>query len=1724
MQKYKCWLVAVFSALVVSGLFARGSSDTVETPAKSVDSWLETVDVKDRKPGKYNIVITAKDLAGNKGLAGPFNMYIDPNSDLPVTGITNPLEDMRVPGNLNVVGTCVDDDAVEYVEILLDDSETPIRAEGRDFWSYYLDTTKLSEGKHKLSIYGVDINGVKGKAVSVTWNLDRNTPETAVNNRAMGSLVSGKFDLSGIVTDGNGIKRLFYSLDAGAKWQPLDLKYEKKDNRWTFSLTVNSLLVPDGPSVCWFKAEDGQGSIGIYTFLYFVDNTKPTVTFISPATGAAVNGVFSVSGAARDTIGIASLSWREGKNAGVFDLVKGDPYWVKEFDIRDRKEKLFTVDIIATDIAGNVTTVTQKIPVDLVADIPVLTLDKPAPDSVVESELRVSGFAVDDDSIAEIWYSVDKKEAVKIESKGAFNVALSGFATGKHALEVWPVDENLVAGARTVVPFTVSGAAPEIKIDAIAAERAELHCEAGTELSASVASTSGLKSVAYSITGRSDVTVNVKSGAASAAFKIPVSADFPYGQLALEVKAVDVYDRESKQRLNFYVTNLAIPRDEVPSYSDDTLKSSGEVAIPASGKTPASVGTATVAIDRVLPSDVAFSNGMLVALAGPGRPKAEQIDGSVRLAIDSPVPITGVSWSLNGGAAAKVAAQKSAESATAYTALIPLKALLPAEWTKLEATVTFKDLTTQAVSGVFCVVRPSPAAGIFDDEQFAWGQASRNASDYILLYDGATVSGLYNGKPDKYASSVAFKSPVAGLSVSLSGNAVTVSGAKDGEYPNVELVITDNAGGKFTTAPATFVVDSALPSLSVDTTERPTWLQAALPVSYSASDSRGVAKVEYSFDDGSSWTAFAGAPIGGPGSPTKQSIDISSLPDGKIEFLARATDLTGRVATDWRTFVKDTAIPTVAVTLPAQGDVVNGETTIAFSHSDATKIVSAEYRAPGDRTAKDPTRWLPLTLSSLTNARVGTTDQPLEDKMEFRFIDSANNATVVSAWPFTIDAKADLPVVEIHVPEDNAIIRKDFIISGVVYDDDQPAKIMYKIDDNPYTELAIENSYSIPIPLLSLTDNEHVISVYAVDIHGIRGEEVVRKIRVSLEEPKAAVQLPSFETTNKGVIDISGVASDKNGIARVEISLDNGNSFNLAEGTESWKYRFDTRVIQDGTHVVFVRVYDNYEITGLYSSLINIDNSAPSVTLELPLDGSRSSGNVFISGQTYDSIALEKMTAKISGLDSKQPAIPAALANIPFDTERIISRAVDISSLSEGFYNIEISAFDRAGNVTRVSRNFEVYRGVDRNRIDFLYPMNGEKAQGTFNIYGRVYSEEAVTGLKLFVDDAEAAAAELSSSGYFKFTITPGMIADGTHKLAVRATLAEDKTISSESHSVIYKNDGAWVSIDNLAMGDFAIERPWLSGGSGYAPTAEETAALGVKETAKDAQKAIESKSTAKVEISFDNGKSFLETESDKKGWKFRLETGELTEGYHFMIVRATMKDGAIAVSRTIVQVDKTLPLVKLISPGEGGRYNNEITFSGLSSDDVKLESVMLALRPGDKASYAVPAFIQGLYFDGHFWGATLYDVGVGLTFFEDNVKLQAQFGQFTEKQRAIFSEKPARYGGNVYGIKLLANLMYMPFEFFLGPDFSWLSATAAIGANFSYFTETQSGSPQILSALLGQIEFPRFTAAKRSVFSTFSFYTEGQLWFIPTDVDTSEVDIKSLLPHVTCGVRLNVF
>lgn len=1982
----------------LSALFAFGKREKEDRDVEKMDSWKETFDINEKKAGKYNIVVTATDIGGNQTLAGPMNIFIDPESDLPICGITNPRQDMSVPGNLNIVGTCVDDDAVERVEIVLDGAEdAPLLCTGKDFWSYYLDTNALAEGPHTLSIYGIDINGVKGHPQNVTWHLNRRAPSTEVSSHTMGMLVSGKQKITGIVTDGNGISALSFSVDGGETFLPIKVELEKKTKNWVFEYQLDTTKIEDGPRVSWFKAVDTMGSVGMYSFLFFVDNTKPDVQIVSPTAEQSVNGKFSVAGFAKDTIGMTSLTWEFNEQTGEIELIPGNPFFTVNFDVRNLSKKDMELKVKGIDTAGNISMLTKKIIIDAASDKSNVTVSAPIADATIFGDISLAGVALDDDGIAEVYYSVDDGTPVTLVTDGAFMDTIPAPTAGKHVLKVWAKDVDDVEGNITTVNFTASGEVP--LFDALTltlGEKAETStpCVPGMEINPEsqpkiktvAKSDCGIKSLYWQFSGKEPQAVSLKE---------PVKGSLPveitlntmnWGFGEITVTAIDIYDRKTETKLPVYLTNLTKTRGtpEVV-FSDSTINEDGLVVFDPTirtsgyfvgGKaatvklvpdtryasvrlennsiifTPGTVygtseavkvevttskgikyqsrplkfclpapapeillkdtsvrdGQYTVSVEgsvrtglavaslqyRILSptasgttqasewNDVSVSSGnsfsiscpsalipqqtvsvleikvvdtgntaaangvvinavpaivqpeagkpipvpkavvywldgedvyYAVNYAGPlaenvsltsnkvaveadgknvvlysrggriarttlnpgdtslefsgltGEAKAKTFsgsytakrDGSVKMwiesvnetpynsgvevvfsplgtpekevrdsmliVVESDVAVSEITAKINDGAEIKATLRKN-DGGRRFEADLPL-VNIPANITKISATAKMEKGSPVTVSGTISVLRAKDASEIVDAEKVYWQQ---NAEEFYLIDSSNPSFAALNAYGNfKAPFTVEFNTSVNGLSAEVSGSTIIIHGTKEGEYKNVVLKIKDAEGIEYKSDAVSIRVDNSAPVINWAVPETQIWAQKEFKVSGTVTEAVGVVRSAWTVDGGTNWNTLNLSAADATGLRSFDSkIDITNVEDGLVVMQILVTDNAGKTTQLQKVIHKDTVAPEIAVILPEAEATVNGETRIVFDITDVGKVVKAEYVAAPVDGAKEGVRY-PIELTPLVTTMIGTKDQPILDNMIFEFTDIAGNVTKKAAWEFKIDAQSDLPVAEIHVPDEMQIIQTDFVISGVVYDDDGEAKIWYKIDNDEFKSLeGYGSSFSIPVPLTSMTDNEHTVTVFAEDIRGVKGTEVVRTFRISLEEPKGQVTQPAVDETVKGVVNLAGVTSDKNGIEKVQVSVDNGNSYITAEGTENWTYSFDTHIIQDGTHVVFLKVWDKYGIQGLYSSLMNIDNTAPNIRLELPIDDSKTSGMLFFSGQTTDNIGLKKLYIRIRNLDKTQEDVPAKLAQIDLVPDDIITRGVDLSELKDGFYNVEVTGEDAGGNISRVSRNIQLDRALSKARVDVLYPLNNEKICGHFNLYGKITSEKKVENIFLYVDGQEIAQAELSLAGYYRFALTPDNLTTGAHKIIVRAMLEGAEVVESAEQILDYSIAGPWIAIDTIGMGDFAVDRPYLKGRAGYNLTDEELAQLASKETDKEIKAALKLKEVEKVDLSFDNGKTFTDL-SEEGDWEYRIENGDMPEGYHFMVVRALMKDGERALTRMIVQVDKTAPYIKLISPGNGGKYNQEIVFSGLSSDDVKLKNVNLALRSGDKASYEVPGFIQGLYFDIHGWGATLWDVGMGLTFFDDNVKLQVQYGQFTDEQWGWFeTTEPKRYGGNVFGAKLLANIFYLPFSYFAGPDWTWLSASLAVGANFSLFMETQSGSPQMLSAVLVQLEFPRITVAKNRAFRTFSFYTEFQLWFAPTDVDTSGItkEVATFIPHITGGLRFNVF
>lgn len=2018
-------LLFILGLILPVNLFAHGAKDIDEMDVSNLESWQESFELAGKKKGKYNIMVTATDLGGNVHIEGPHNLYIDPDSDLPISGITNPHQDMRIVGNLNIVGTCVDDDAVQYVELILDgDEEHPVRASGKEFWSYYLDTTKLEEGPHTIKVVGADINGLVGKPVELSWNLDRRQPVTAVNNREMGELVSGSVKFTGVVSDGNGIKELSYSVDNGETFK--DIKLKDKKTFKEFEISVDTKKFPDGPAVLWFKAIDNAGSTGIYSFLYFIDNTRPEISIIAPLEKDAQYGKVAVCGVAKDALGITELKWTFGTESGDFDLVPGNPYWGITFDTMDSKDTSRKFTITGKDLVGNVTTVSRTITLDQELDKPTLTFSEPTSDTVVTAEdaVYVRGIAKDKEGISSVFYKLDNGGFIEEKTKGTFYGKItdgSEIAPGRHTITAYAVDKNGVKGNEFSVSFNALGPVPafsEAKLSGgvgsgPVVDGMSVHPEAGLSFQTTVSSGLGLESVHYELiwgstgTKAQDIACN---GATSQLVNIPMSPDMPKGVVKVYIVATDTIGRKTDYRALLDVVNTSLVTTTEPKvvFDDSTVSEDGviinntefpatgyfiggnartveivpatnfataelnknqiilvpgkgvgtsepvvvrvttdqgirydsqkivfrnDTAVPVltlkefnetktidgtegtvtiSGSASCSTGLKNVyytvfssratmagnvinAMESIVKSDpvklelkrgafsfefnapekgyglyfievVAESNAgiktssavcirnvpelgmqpngkpyvakspMIVWADGeevyagcitqdPLAPVSEEpageapaegeeaaaAEGAEGEAEAKPAEIqdfkifkraemtpgsNSLNWSVtnqkgktfpskysanrtpdikasfvyvndkrylsgvpveieNGGTGSLSAyvdfegtlsgatyeitgeavpggSEKQNGTATItpveavpnrYEVKVPLTGL-PVRINKVKLSLKVGSYTKDLV-GSIAVVRPLDKGNTDDNRSIYLMESAGTVYDKenkVYMMKAGSSFNFYCNTPEIVSADLL--NPIDGITLERNGNNVILTISKDGSFKWQQIRVKDINGIAYTSSEAHFLVDSSAPEVVISTPALHGWVKKSLRITGTATDTSGIKGGEYSIDGGLTWKnlAISNATKGSLGVTFSNTEDISSFEDGEIRVDVRVYDTAGHVSYARTVAHKDTTPPTVEIVMPTDEAVVNGDNLIGFKVYDEGSFEKAFYIAPPG--AKNVQPKFELIPDNFLMTHIGTEIMPIDDAMSFQFLDDAGNVTTVESWKFMIDNKSDLPIAEVHLPAENEVITRDFTISGVVYDDDGASTIYYRIDKGEYIELPEPGtSFAIDIPFSTMVDNEHTIYVYAIDVNGVKGPVMERKFRISTEEPKGAVVTPSIDTSVRGVVTLTGYASDKNSIDRVYVSLDNGNSYNLAVGQEDWKYTFDTRAVPNGTQVVFIKIFDKYGIQGLYSSLVNIDNQAPEMILDYPEDYSITSGPLFFSGYAFDNVNITEMYVTIRSLDGK--TIPRNMQKINFQLERIIANTLDFGTLESGFYNVELTALDKAGNATHVSRNIQVDKNKPVAVVNLLYPLNGEHKQGNFNIYGEASADKEIESLALYIDDKFIADTLLQKTGFFKFPITSAQIETGMHKYRVDARVRGGTVIRSREQTLDYTSHGPWVTVDSFTYGDFAVGRPYISGHADYALDEEELLLSRMKNATPEQKNAILKKKVAKVEISFDNGKTFEQVSKSEK-WAYRVENEDLPEGYHFMLVRATMKNGDVAIDRCIIQIDNSAPTIRLIAPAPSGRYNQELMFSGLSGDDVGLSSVRLALRKGDKASYEVPSFIQGLYFDWSFWGATLYSLGAGLTFFDDNVKLQIQWGQFTQTQRNLFAMSEMRYGGDsIVGVKLIANIMQIPFSYFLGRDFDWLSASVAVGANFTRFNQSASGQAQTLSAILAQLEFPKVNFKQMKMFSTFSLYSEFSFWFIPTDVQSvGEVKIDNLVPQFSEGIRVNVF
>jgi hypothetical protein len=1542
-------LVASFFLAASLALFGLGDPEAGEyQPVEGLENWDHNIDISEYEEGKYNLIIRGSDSAGNLRYQGPYNVFVDPDSDLPLLRISNPTPGMRVGGSLNVVGVCLDDDAVQRVELQLDDGLSR-SAEGAEFWSLRLDLEGLADGEHTIQAWGVDINGHSGEPQSVRFQLDRRAPAVQITSHESGALVSGKVLLEGTVSDANGVKKLGYSRQRDGDYLPLKLSYDKAEERYAYQLRIETEELEDGPQVFWFRAEDATGSTAYMAFLLFVNNEEPVLEILSPQPDETVHGRLLVVGKAYDRIGLRTLSYEfGGGESGQVELVLGNPYWIKEFDLTDRKAGALQISFTLENLTGNQKTEKLKVRLDPEGDRPRVEIALPRENSQIVDGFLAVGYIRDDDGGKSVEYSLDGGEPKTVAADDAYRFSLEGLAPGRHSLSVRATDIHGSIGDAVKTQFTVVAEKPRVALTTVAVGAGAEEYRPGITVSADQkASLSGriqgaTVTAEYSLQAGGFKRLTLRKGPDPNVqlFEIPLGKELASGQVDVRIRCTDSFG--------------------------GTGECSGLLFF----------GSGAEAGQEILFVDARLEE-----------------DGKVRLS----------------------------------------------------------------------------------DEEPLFGYVPGGSIDSVVLDPPSDI-----------------------VTVRPQGSVVRIEAAASGISEPLRLEVSTGSGRTLRSKPLQFITDQDAPIITVNEPQAGAWFADAITIAGSVRDSSGVESLQYALGEGAPFTALAMEESGGL-VHFSASLPAGSLEDGQVGLILRAADAAGNTADEVVPLLRDSAAPVLTLITPGPEDELNGQITLAGRVEDQGKITRIEF--------SDDNGSVEIGSGNDFHYAVNLSSyETIPQNFTLKAVDAAGNeGTLVPL--LNIDRAADKPVVEIQIPGAAEVIKNDFILSGMAFDDDQVGKLFYSLDGGEVRELPGGNSFSIPLSIESLGDNEHVVAVRAEDVGGLSSEEAASTFMVSTSEPRSSLLQPGISRHVRGVVELTGESEDPNGIAEVYVSLDNGHSFQLMEGAEQWTYRLDTTLMGDGTHAVLIKAVDSTGTEGLFTTTINIDNGAPEIVLDNPSDGEAFTRTLTLDGRSVDNIGLTGLKARlIPAVGSAGLAAGGVEYELP--ASGIIVEQLDVTALPAGWYNLSVEAEDAAGNQSYLSRNIMIRETAEAERVELLFPLAGAEVAGNFTVSGRVVSQESIANVIALLDGAVQETVEVDGRGYFSLDFGVEQLQMGEHTLRFQAEFPGGTQLLSEQRGIFYRRSGAWVQITSHRAGNFVSGRPFLEGKAGYyleAPQPEEG------QPAKERKRELAGHEVQKIEVSFDNGGSFQRADG-KETWRYRLETQSLSNGPLRLLVRATFADGETAVTRTQLQVDTDPPELVLLSPKEGGRFNQEISLRGTASDETGLESVEISLREGDKSRYGVPAFIQGLYLDVHAMGATYFDVGLGLTFFDDNVKLQAQMGK----------SPSGRFSGLVIGAKLLANVATVPFGYFFGPSWNFFSMSLALGANFSYFTMSEdtiafTEDGLMLASVVAQLEFAKFEVADWRFFDTYSLYSEIQLWFISSDVQAGTA------ARISFGLRIGL-
>ena len=281
-----------------------------------------------------------------------------PDTTPPTVSITSPANGATVQGTLTVNASASDNVGVVGVQFLADGSLLGAEDTSAPY-SVSVGTSASDNGTHTLTAVARDAAGNTRTSAPVTITVanvapDTTPPTVSITSPANGATVQGTLTVTASAADNVGVAGVQFFADGS----PLGAD----DTSAPYSVSVGTSVSDNGPHTLTAVARDAAGNtktsaaVTITVANATPDTTPPTVSISSPANGATVKGLVTVTANASDNVAVVGVQFfGDGTALGAEDTTA--PYSIS-VDSTAYPDGPHTLTAVARDAAGNTQTST----------------------------------------------------------------------------------------------------------------------------------------------------------------------------------------------------------------------------------------------------------------------------------------------------------------------------------------------------------------------------------------------------------------------------------------------------------------------------------------------------------------------------------------------------------------------------------------------------------------------------------------------------------------------------------------------------------------------------------------------------------------------------------------------------------------------------------------------------------------------------------------------------------------------------------------------------------------------------------------------------------------------------------------------------------------------------------------------------------------------------------------------------------------------------------------------------------------------------------------------------------------------------------------------------------------------------------------------------------------------------------------------------------------------